>query len=153
MVLKLALRALVVASTFVLASATSASATTTIDHAVPFDAVVAGCTEDIHLSGTLLFVGTETATPSGGFMVSFHFQPYGLTGVGLTSGKKYIGTGLTREITVFSPPGGITDTFVNQFHIVATAGAKTYDVREVFHLTVKPNGEVVVVIDKLFMSC
>jgi hypothetical protein len=131
----------------------SGQAATTITRDIPFDATIQGCTEPIHLSGSLLGVFTETVTPSGGFVISFHFQPQGVSGVGLTSGAMYRGTGLTREIRVVTPSGGITSTFVNQFHIVGTAGAPTYDVREIAHFTVTPTGDITASFDNFSISC
>jgi hypothetical protein len=86
-------------------------------------------------------------------VVSFHFQPQGLTGVGLVSGRTYHGTGLTREITVFSPPGGLTDTFVNRFHIVGTGGNDSQYDKTTAHLTVAPNGEITVSFDNSSSTC
>ena len=131
--------------------AAQASATT---ERVPFDADVIACNGDtIHISGTLLAVFTETTTPSGGFVVSSHFQPQGIKGVDLTTGTKYIATGLTRDILVVSPAGGITETFVNRFHIQATTGAESFIVSEVFHITVNPNGDVTAFVDNFSSTC
>lgn len=137
----------------VLAVATPANAATTVEHGIPFDTYVFGCTEEIHLSGALLFVGSETSTPPGGYVLTSHFQPQGVTGVGLTSGATYHATGLTRETTVLVPSGGLVDTYVNQFHIVATAGGTTYDVREIAHLTISPTGAVRVSLDHFTSTC
>jgi hypothetical protein len=136
-----------------LAAATSlAHAATTIVRDIPFSADVV-CGETIHLDGTIMGVFTETATPSGGFMVSFHFQPQGLTGVGSVSGRTYHGTGLTREITVFSPPGGFTDTFVNRFHIVGTGGNDSIYTTATVHLTVSPSGEITASFENTSSTC
>jgi hypothetical protein len=131
--------------------ATQASATTL---KVPFDADVIACNGDvIHISGTLLIIFTETTTPSGGFIVSSHFQPQGIMGVDLTTGTKYVATGLTRDILVVSPSGGITETFVNRFHIQATTAAESFIVSEVFHITVNANGVVTAFVDNFSSTC
>jgi hypothetical protein len=131
--------------------AVQASATT---EKVPFDADVIACNGDvIHISGTLLNIFTETATPSGGFIVSSHFQPQGIDGVDLTTGTKYLATGLTRDIQVFSPAGGFTETFVNRFHIQATRGAESFIVSEVFHITVTATGDVTAFVDNFSSTC
>ena len=132
-------------------AAAQAAATT---EKVPFDADVIACNGDvIHISGTLLSIVTETMTPSGGFIVSSHFQPQGIKGVDLTTGTKYVATGLTRDIQVVSPSGGITETFVNRFHIQATTGAESFIVSEVFHITVNPNGDVTAFVDNFSSTC
>jgi len=131
--------------------AAQASATT---EKVPFDANVTACNGDvIHISGTLLSIFTETTTPSGGFIVSSHFQPQGIMGVDLTTGTRYVATGLTRDILVTSPSGGSTETFVNRFHIQATSGAESFIVSEVFHITVNANGDVTAFVDNFSSTC
>ena len=131
--------------------AAQASATT---EKLPFDADVIACNGDvIHISGTLLNIFTETTTPSGGFIVSSHFQPQGIKGVDLTTGTKYVATGLTRDIQVVSPAGGFTETFVNRFHIQATTGAESFIVSEVFHITVNAHGDVSAFVDTFSSTC
>jgi hypothetical protein len=134
-------------------AAPSAQATATIVQDIPFDETVVGCTEEIAVSGSLLGVFTETQSASGGFVISFHFQPQGVSGIGLTSGDMYRATGLTRETTVVTPAGGSSFTFVNQFNIVGTSGATTFDVREIAHITVTPTGAITASFDNFSTSC
>ena len=94
--------------------------------------------DPIHVSGPLLAVFSETTTPSGGEVFAFHFQPQGVTGVDLVTGAVFHATGLTRDLIVNSPPGGSTETFVNQFHIQATGGGESFIISELFHVTVHP---------------
>ena len=78
---------LAVAATGLLA-VTSASARATTEK-IPFDIVLApeeACGEAIHLSGTLLAQFTFTESSGGNVEIGFHFNPQGVTGVGLTSG-------------------------------------------------------------------
>lgn len=132
--------------------ATAQSAATTVK--VPFEADITACNGDtIHLSGPLLIVLTETPTPSGGFIVSEHFQPQGITGVDLQTGTTFIGTGLTRDIVIFSPPGGIIATALNRFHIQATRGEESFIVSSTFHITVLPDGTVTTVVDNFSSTC
>jgi hypothetical protein len=144
---------ILVAALATLASPVSAQAAASVEQ-VPFEADVLACNGDvIHLSGRLLVVFTETATPSGGFMFSAHFQPQGVMGVDLVTGTRFIATGLTREITVLSPPGGFTDAFVNQFHIQATTGEESFIVSEVLHITVNANGDLTASVDNFRATC
>src|SRR5207244_1697726 len=74
-----------------LVSVTAASATA-VTQKIPFDFVLApeeACGEAIHLNGTLLAVFSSTESPGGNIEVGFHFNPQGITGVGLTSGATY----------------------------------------------------------------
>ena len=73
----------VVACGLLAIASASASAVT---EKIPFDFVLTpeeGCGEAIQLSGTLLANFSLTETPSGNVEVGFHFNPQGITGVGL----------------------------------------------------------------------
>jgi hypothetical protein len=133
---------------------TAAQAATTVQR-VPLESDVFLCTsgDDVALSGRLLVTATTTATPSGGFVAAVHFQPQGVSGVDTTTGTRYRGTGLTRDLLVNSPAGGYTETSVNRFHIQATAGAESYLVKGVFHITIGANGGVRTVFDKFTSTC
>jgi hypothetical protein len=130
----------------------TARASTTVERNIPFDATIEGCGETITLSGTLLGVFTEQQLDGGGFLLTFHFQPQGVSGTN-SSGIPYHATGLTRETTVLAPSGGFTDTFISRFHIVGTMGAPTYYVKETAHITVTPSGDVTVFFDNFSLEC
>jgi hypothetical protein len=133
-------------------TAAPAEAATTIERNIPIDETFDACGETITLSGTLLGIFTEQSLANGGFLVTFHFQPQGVTGTS-SSGITYHATGLTRETTVTVPSGGFTDTFVNRFHIVGTGGGPTYYVKETAHITVSATGEIRVDIDNFSEEC
>ena len=133
-------------------AATPAEAATTIERNIPIEDTIDDCGETITLSGTLLGIFTEQPLPNGGFLVTFHFQPQGVTGTS-SSGVTYHATGLTRETTVTVPSGGFTDTFVNRFHIVGTGGAPTFYVKETLHLTVSATGEITASVDNFSEEC
>lgn len=132
----------------------AAQAATTVQK-IPFQGNVFLCTSGdmVELSGTLLVTSTITATPNGGFLVADHFQPQGVSGIDTTTGTAYHAVGLTRDIFISSPAGGFVETFVNRFHIQATGGAESFVVKEVFHVTVTPDGSVRVIFDKFFSTC
>jgi hypothetical protein len=143
----------ILAAVGALAAPLGAQAGTTVEKQT-FDTTLPICNGDlIHLSGTLVAVISETATPSGGEVLAFHFQPQGVTGVDLVTGAVFHATGLTRDLIVNSPPGGSTETFVNRFHIQATRGAESYIVSELFHVTVTPDGTVTVFFDTFSSTC
>ena len=119
---------------------------------IPFETTITDCGNTIQLSGEVLAIFTVTETPSGGSVVAAHFQPQRITGTD-ELGRRYIGTGLTREITVLTPAGGETFTFVNRFHIVGTMGAPTFFDNATFHITVTPSGEVVAEVDNSSVEC
>jgi hypothetical protein len=136
-----------------LAVPVGAQAATTVER-VPFDVTFPLCNGDlIHLTGPLLVTVSTTSTPSGGLMVAFHAQPQGVTGMDLSTGTMFQGTGLTRDLTVISPPGGFTETLVNRFHIQAVGGEQSYIVSELIHITVTPDGTVRVFFDNVSSTC
>ncbi len=132
--------------------AASTQAATTVVKDIPFDATFDACGETITLSGNLIGIFTEQELDTGGLLLTFHFQPQGLSGTS-SSGAVYHGTGLTRETTVIVPSGGFTDTFVNRFHIVGTAGAPTYAVSDTLHITVTPAGEITAFVENSSVEC
>jgi hypothetical protein len=104
------------------------------------------------LQGTLAVIFNEQALAGGGFLIAAHFQPQGISGTS-TSGAKYLATGLTRDITIAVPAGGFTETTINRFHIVGTAGAPTYSVADTFHIAVTADGVVRTVVDRHSEVC
>lgn len=136
-----------------LAVPVSAQAATTVQKTT-FDATFPLCNGHlIHVTGALLAVMSQTTTPSGGLITSFHFNPQGATGVDLVTGTVFHATGLTRDLVVNSPPGGSTETFVNRFHIQATGGAQSYIVTELIHITITPDGTTRVSFDNFASTC
>jgi hypothetical protein len=133
----------------------SASAST-VTEKIPFDFVLTpeeGCGEAIQLSGTLLAHFSLTETPSGNVEVGFHFNPQGITGVGLTSGATYHATGVTRGTTTTTAKGGISDTFVNSFKIIGEGSAPNYLQTDVIHLTVNANGVETATVEQSTIRC
>jgi hypothetical protein len=133
-------------------AAAPAEAATTVEKNIMFETTIDECGETITLSGTLIGIFTEQTLPNGGFLVTFHFQPQGVTGTS-SSGVTYHATGLTRETTVVVPTGGLTDTFVNRYHIDGTGGAPTYYVKETVHVTISPTGEIIASVDNFSEEC
>jgi hypothetical protein len=138
-----------------LLAVTSASATATTEK-IPFDVVLApeeACGEAIHLSGTLLAEFSFTETSSGNVEIGFHFNPQGITGVGLTSGATYHATGETLGTTTINAKGGISDTFVNNFKIIGEGSALNFLETDVIHVTVNAKGVVTATVEKSMIRC
>jgi hypothetical protein len=131
-------------------AAEAAGAATTTQR-VPVDFIAAGCGEDIHLTGTILTSTTVTPNHGGGFLVAFHSNPQGVTGVGLTSGALYHGTGVTRETTTVN--GASTDTFVNSFKLIGPGSTPNSLETDVFHVTIDANGNVTSVVASTTIKC
>ena len=132
-------------------AATNAAATT---GTVSFEASITDCNLNrIQLNGSLLIIATTTLTPSGGFASTIHSQPLNVRGVGLDTGASYIGTGLTRDTSIALPSGGLVLTFVNNVHVQGTAGADSFVVSQLLHITVTGGGTVTAFVDNSFTSC
>ena len=146
-------RVLLLGVVMALVAAVSAQAATTVQK-VPFDETLVLCNGDtVELTGTLLTITSTTSTPNGGLIAAVHFQPQHVSGVDATTGTVFRAVGLTRDVSVISPPGGYTETFVNRFHIQATGGAESFLVTELFHITVTADGTVRVTIDNFSSTC
>jgi hypothetical protein len=134
---------------------TSAEETATTEK-IPFDVVLApeeACGEAIHLSGTLLAMFSFTESSGGNVEIGFHFNPQGITGVGLTSGATYHATGETLGTTTIKAKGGISDTFVNNFKIIGEGSAPNFLQTDVIHLTVNAKGVVTATVEKSTIRC
>lgn len=130
--------------------ATEAAATTAT---VPFATTITACNLNVQLNGSLLIISTTTSTPSGGFVSALHVQPQNVSGVDTATGTRYVGTGLTRDTFIALPSGGLIVTFVNEFHIQATAGAQSFVVSQLFHITITGDGSITAIVDNSFTSC
>jgi hypothetical protein len=141
----------VVAAAFALPAAAQAA---TITFTTPFQADVQACNGDtIHLDGQLLGTFSATFNSAGGIMFASHTQPQGIAGTDLQTGTKYLGTGVTRDVVTVAPSGTNTISFVNRFHIQATAGADSFDISETFHITTLADGTVTAFVDNFSASC
>jgi hypothetical protein len=93
-----------------------------------------------------------TANANGGFSVESHFQPQGISGVGLSSGVKYQGTGVTSSrFNIKGLP--FTDTFINNFRIIGQGPGNNFLLHENFHVTVNANGEMTAFVDNFRVAC
>jgi hypothetical protein len=136
--------------------AVTAGSATAVTQKIPFDFVLApeeGCGEAIHLNGTLLGQFSSTESSSGNVLIGFHFNPQGITGVGLTSGATYHATGVTRGTTTIKANGGISESFVNSFKIIGEGSAPNFLEMDVVHLTVNANGVVTANIEQSTIRC
>jgi hypothetical protein len=124
---------------------------------VPFETIVfvpcaaGGIGEEVYLSGSLHLLFRTTFDNRGGFHSKFHAQPQGLSGIGLTTGDKYQGTGVTQDN--FNGRVGSTYTFVNNFWIIGQGSGNNLQIHENLHITVNANGEVTVFVDNFRVEC
>ena len=109
--------------------------------------------DTLDISGPVLLVLGQTTTPSGGEITTFRAGPQGISAVDTTTGTVFYATGTTNDVMVTTPPGGSMETFINRFHLQATAGAQSYVVYETFHITFTPSGQMTALVDMSSSTC
>jgi hypothetical protein len=132
----------------------AAASAATITQTTPFEGTVLACNgvDTIHLKGQLLIVFTETFNSAGGAIFAIHSQPQGIRGTDQDE-TKYLGTGLTLDLSVLSPTGVVNFTFIDRFHIQATAGAQSFDFSATIHITAFPDGTVTAAVGNFSGPC
>lgn len=112
-----------------------------------------GVGEEILLTGKLHDL-IHLTTNNNRFLVKLHTQPQGITGVGLTTGTKYQGTGVTQERFGGSLVNGqFSDTYVNNFRLIGQGPGNNLLIHQNAHITFNAKGEVTAVLDHLSISC
>jgi len=110
-----------------------------------------GSGEVVVLTGNLHELFNVTLDGQGGAHVKSHFQPQQLAGVGLITGDRYQGTGVTQDM--FNAKVGETYTFVNNYRIIGQGPDNNFVVHEVTHVTVRPDGTVSAMVDQTSADC
>jgi hypothetical protein len=140
-----------------LASTGGAGAAVTTNEQIPIGiGVFISCANDgagevAVLSGTLHVLSAVTIDEQGGRDVVQHFQPQGVSGVGLQTGDRYQGTGVTQS--EFNDTAGLESTYVNNFRIIGQGPNNKLLVHSVVHVTITPNGHVSTVVDNFSVEC
>jgi hypothetical protein len=119
----------------------------------PFDAVFFGCTEPIHFTGDLHVLLHFTATGSGNFSSKYHFQPQGVSGVGLVTGAKYQATGVSQDEYSVNGPFPYEETYINNFRLIGQGPDNNLLIHENLHITVNANGYLTVFHDNFSAEC
>jgi len=112
-----------------------------------------GAGEDVLLSGFLHTLSTATINGNN-VRMKLHFQPQGIKGIGLITGDKYQGTGVTQDEFKGSLVNGqYEETFIDNFRIIGQGNGNNYLLHETFHVTINANGVFTVFIDKIESDC
>jgi hypothetical protein len=113
-----------------------------------------GAGEVVALSGTIHEVFHVTINSNGGATIKILDNPQGVSGVGLTTGAKYRGTGVTQDIFSLSGNNGqYSETFINNFRVVGQGPGNNFLVHETFHITFNANGELTASVDNISTTC
>jgi hypothetical protein len=138
-----------------LAQATAVTTSVRIPLPQPFQRFVPcaaeGAGELVDLSGTLHVLIHTTLDGSGGFHAETHFQPQGVTGIGLTTGDIYQGTGVNQN--EFNGTVGEESTSVDNFRIVGHGPGNNFLLHETLHATVNANGVVTAFVSNFRVEC
>jgi len=110
-----------------------------------------GAGELVVFTGQLHVLFEVTVNNGGGFHIKEHFQPQGLSGVGLTTGDKYQATGVTQE--EINLAAGEEETFINNFRMIGQGPGNNFLIHETFHITINANGDVTTVQDNFSVEC
>ncbi len=98
-------------------------------------------------------VFTTVVNANGTVTVRSHYQPQGLTGVGLTTGDKYQATGVTQSTDHVGAPFPVVSTFINNFRFIGTGPNNNLLIHEEGHLTINANGVLTVFVDHISVEC
>ncbi len=122
---------------------------------VPFSTTVYNsCTgEPVHLTGELHVLVHITEDGNGGFHFYSHFQPMGVSGQGLASGRNYQAVGETIRMSNDSSESQFEGSFVNNFKIVGQGPGGNFMVHTNTHFTVNANGDVTADIVNSSVEC
>ena len=110
-----------------------------------------GAGEYVDLSGDIHLLFDLTISNSGNTHVKSHTNPQGVSGVALTTGDKYQGTGVTQS--EFNAAVGMETTFIDNFRIIGQGPGNNFSVHETFHVTINANGDVTVFFDNISVDC
>jgi hypothetical protein len=115
---------------------------------IPFDTIVFvpcaldGVGEDVEFSGELRVLVSTTLTQTGKFHTKTHYQPMGVSGIGLTSGDIYQLTGGSRETTRMDTTDNFPQQFiwVYSFNVIGPGPGNNFTDLIVFVSTFNANG-------------
>jgi hypothetical protein len=131
--------------------------TSTNNDTIPFDAnffvpcAAGGAGEIVALSGQLHVLIHVTVNDVGGTNIKTHFQPQGISGVGLITGDTYRGTGVTQDQE--SNTGATEFTAVNNVNLIGPGPGNNLLVHQLIHITINPNGELTAVVVNSNIDC
>jgi hypothetical protein len=140
---------------FGMALPTPTRAAVVLNTSAPFTALIGiPCAPDIaFVTGDLHALITQEVDSDGGVHLKSHFQPQGVSGVGLLTGAKYQATGVTQEHTNIHSSLAFEDTFVNNFRIIGQGPGNNLLVHTTIHITVDANGVVTATVLNSSVDC
>jgi hypothetical protein len=136
-------------------AAAQATTNTTVTH-MPFLATISSsCQEQtVDVDGQLTLVEHTTLTRRGHRSISSHLTIEG-TGTSLTTGDRFIFHQASNDVfnTHLPPEAANEQTQEETIHFIATGQTEDLRIHVLFHTTVTPNGDVVVVVNNSERTC
>jgi hypothetical protein len=148
-----------IVSALALSHAGSASGDVTSNTSIPIDITSfvpcanGGSGELVALTGYLHVRFMVTFDGAGGQHLSESYNPQGVSGIGLTTGDKYQGVGITHPVTNETAAGAFVDTFEDIFRVIGQGPGNNFLFHENFHITLHPDGTVTTFHDTFSISC
>ena len=142
-----------------IASPALAALASTTSEVVPVDITAfvpcanGGAGELVHAVGSLHQVFTTVISAAGKVTLRAHFQPQGLTGVGLTTGDTYHATGVTQTTEHNGVRLPVVFSLINNFRFIGAGRDNNLLIHEESHVTINANGVVTVFVDRLSEEC
>ena len=110
--------------------------------------------EDVRISGTVNTVIHTTQDANGGLhIIDGHTNFRGVSGVGLTTGNKYIFAGGVNPISNIREDSANVFTFLAHGRLISQGQQQNQLATTQFHLTFNANGEPTATIDKFVFEC
>jgi hypothetical protein len=112
------------------------------------------CGEPVLFSGTMYSTERVSRDPVGQEHSTGHVRLVA-SGVGLTSGTRYVLVGGTADTTSWRPaeaPAGTVTTTVFTTRYISASAADDYVMTVVYHVTVTPDGEVIAEFDNVIVD-
>jgi hypothetical protein len=111
--------------------------------------------EDVQLSGTVNFVIRFTQDANGGLhnIIGGHTNFQGVSGIGLTTGDKYIFSGGVNDITNIREVSASEFTFLTHGRLISQGSELNQLASSLVHATLNANGEITVVTEQFKFEC
>jgi hypothetical protein len=110
-----------------------------------------GAGENVALSGETNFV-YQLSWNEQGFNLSYHFNHHGVTGVGLSTGETFVGSGGNQTVASGSFVDGKFESISTQ-QMRVTGQNTSFAMNYKYHITVTPDGNVAVQIIEETVDC
>lgn len=112
-----------------------------------------GAGEYVNFTGSFHIVSFLKTDANGTEHYQLHTQPQNASGIGLTTGDEFRGTGLGK--TSANVKIGITgnSTYIQSFKLIGKGQTPSLKIQEVFHITVNANGELTADVDMVKVTC